>query len=566
MIRNTREALSRPKIAVALVTFSALCLWLFFRVRDIGPAILGDEYLYSMNSRKGSPWAEPVAGDFSNYLFNLVYSSTNLCGDAFYSCVKGLNIMFFMGFIVLIFLIASRFLGFWPSLGFSTLAGISPVHIYVSMFLPESMFFLGVACVLWLTLAAMNRSTPISWASVGIAVGVTSLIKPHAWITAIAVAITIFVVCLGEAGPKLKLSTLRIASFLGAATVTRVLIGIAIAGPKAVDFFGLYLGRGTVETVLAGPAGDSEQAGPLSGALDLFPGMFLIHLQSAFALMGISIVGLVVGLLDVFKTKRLTEQNSLALFSFIWLLTLMLAIVLFTGWITGGGDDHSSRVLFRYYDFLFVIVPLAALVTFSRNAAGFSEIGAVPRWFLALAGGFVATNSFTGFFEPLTIQIADAPNLAGLVVNLDVYNGVAIVGFLAYLLFATFPRFVPWIYIAMLPLTFAATGWHTHNQYDLARGFPSPADAAGKQLSAEFSDDSLDQTLVLATSRFDGTNVAFWADSRHLEIRYLPFGAEIPVEWLVDKQIVLTLAGSPIPLGFQSYDSSESYSIYVVED
>jgi hypothetical protein len=58
----------------------------------VNPAILGDEYLYSMNSRKAAPWETSPAGDFSNYLFNFIYQSTNLCGNSFYGCAKILNI------------------------------------------------------------------------------------------------------------------------------------------------------------------------------------------------------------------------------------------------------------------------------------------------------------------------------------------------------------------------------------------------------------------------------------------------------------------------------------------
>ncbi len=68
--------------------------WVFSRVSMVNPAILGDEYLYSINARHAAPWDPSPAGDFSNYLFNLVYSSTNICGDAFYTCGKILNLIF----------------------------------------------------------------------------------------------------------------------------------------------------------------------------------------------------------------------------------------------------------------------------------------------------------------------------------------------------------------------------------------------------------------------------------------------------------------------------------------
>ncbi len=140
----------------------------------VKPAILGDEYLYSMNARKVSPWDPPIAGDFSNYLFNFVYQGTNLCGDAFYTCGKVFNITFFLGFVLTIFIVARRFLPFWAAYGFMVAAALSPLNIYTSMFLPESMYFFFIGLVFVATLRAMNSFSWQNWALAGVAIGAAS--------------------------------------------------------------------------------------------------------------------------------------------------------------------------------------------------------------------------------------------------------------------------------------------------------------------------------------------------------------------------------------------------------
>jgi len=46
----------------------AVAGWIFSRVSMVNPAILGDEYLYSINARHAAPWDPSPAGDFSNFL------------------------------------------------------------------------------------------------------------------------------------------------------------------------------------------------------------------------------------------------------------------------------------------------------------------------------------------------------------------------------------------------------------------------------------------------------------------------------------------------------------------
>jgi hypothetical protein len=153
------------------------------------------------------------------------------------------------------------------------------------------------------------------------------------------------------------------------------------------------------------------------------------------------------------------------------------------------------------------------------------------RWALAIVFGTVITNSFTSNFATLTIQIADAPNLAGLVVNLETFNGVAITMALALGVFATFPRYTQWTFVALLPFSMIAAGWQIQDQYLGFRGSPSAADKAGQYIYANLSEEEKQNIHILANTRFDATNVAIWVDESQLDYELGNPGAVYQIEW-----------------------------------
>jgi hypothetical protein len=282
------------------------------------------------------------------------------------------------------------------------------------------------------------------------------------------------------------------------------------------------------------------------------------------ALMGIAIIGLVVALVDLIRTRELKPVTAFGLFAFIWLFSLMVEIVIFTGWITGGGDDHTTRVLLRYYDFLFVIVPLAGLSVFVANLQ--EKVNVFVRWGLAIAIAALITPAFSGFFGTLTIQIADAPNLAGLVVNNDVFNGAALVGFAAVVLFATFPRFTAWSFVAVLPFTLIGTGWQIQDQYQGFRAELSASDKAGQYINANFTQEEIDRALILATSRFDATNVAIWADSATVTYEIYGPGSQYDASMAESDTSFIVTSGDVGVVGeFVSSIPGDGYTIYLMD-
>lgn len=415
----------------------------------------------------------------------------------------------------MIFVSAKRVMPFWIAYSFMILAALSPISIYTSMFLPESMFFFFIGLTMMAAVKSIRAFTWQNWAVTGLTIGLASLVKPHAWLSAIAIGITLVIVGLSNGRSGIRGTSLGALALIASAGLSRLIFGFVIGGPKAIGFFGQYLGVGTFEAATQqSVAGPSPYLSPIDGVLSLFWPQLLIHLQSVFALMAIVVVAMVASLIAQGRKRDLSESHALVLLVTVWLGVMMVTIVVFTGWVTGGGDDHTTRVLLRYYDFLFVIVPLAGLGALFNGRA--VELGVVSRWTLSLVAGAAISGAFSGFFSTLTIQIADAPNLAGLVVNSDVFNAVAILGFLCLAVFATFPRMTAYATSVFLCASMVLVGWQTQDQYQIARGQEQSFDVAGRLLAESISRNDMQSVWVLASSRFNATALAMAADFPNL--------------------------------------------------
>lgn len=547
---------------VALALLPVLGFWIYSRVAAVNPAILGDEYLYSMNARHSDLWGPLFSGDYSNYLFNVVYSGTSLCGDSFYSCAKGLNVLFFLGFVFILFSLAQRYMPSWAALFFMVSAALSPLSVYTSMFLPESMFFFAIGVVLIVTHRAMLSFNTRQLAAVGVALGVASLIKPHAWLAFVPIFITLTVIGLTSG----KSSTKKMFAGLSALTIatgaSRLIIGLLVAGPKSIGLFGSYVNSTTLPDLVAqGAPSDTSIESPSSIMLALFPEQFAIHAYVVIAILGVSLIGIALGLLEIIRTRNLSGQSALALLSFIWLVALMIEIVLFTGWVTSTGDDHSGRVLLRYYEYLFLIVPLAGLsVLFTKRS---SPPNYFVRWPIAIVFIALATPAFTGVFAELVIQIADAPTLAGLIVNFQTMNLMALLSFGGILIFAVAPKLTKYALISSLTVSMVWTGWNIQSQYIGFRGTLSAEDSTGLLVRSKLSDLAAENVLVVADSRFKATNLAFWVDSDTVSYKLFVANASVLGDDLGNADVVVTPRDFIILDGFQERSLTEEYDLWV---
>jgi hypothetical protein len=164
----------------------------------------------------------------------------------------------------------------------------------------------------------------------------------------------------------------------------------------------------------------------------------------------------------------------------------------------------------------------------------------------------------------LTIQIADAPNLAGLVVDKFTMDTVANLTLLALLAIAFFPKYSIWAAALVFPATMILTGYQIQGQYQGFRLEDSAADKAGLFAYSQLNEAERDNLVILAETRFDGRVASFWLqDDPDLEL----LGAEsvYPVANLPEgTKWVLAIGNLSMESG-EVVSTEEGYKLYKVQ-
>ena len=403
---------STQTIVIGLV---AAFIWLQSRVQSILPAVMQDEYIYSMQARK-VPLAEL---DYPNYLYSLVYSSTNACGVNYYSCAKNLNLFFFAGFVAIIFFLSLHFLDKWWAFGLSVAALLSPLGAYTSLFMPESMYFFFALASLVILWWASKAGLWWQYLIAGSLVGLTALIKPHALFLA-AGAVLFLVVVHFKSWSKIAVA---IGSYVGGTLVTKFALGFAIAGPSGLTLFGSSYtsslnnftedlrGSGLPESFSASTVSMAVAAGGGSNVVADFLGqtIFQIGWQSAavFLLSG-GLIAILLGSLKSADSSPELGEKRFAQLILISLGAMVLVIAAFAAMVTVLGDDHSNRLLLRYYEFLLAPLAIAAIAVAKHSPKG-NAISVIA----GLGTAAIGALGFLVWFPNLRTLFADSPIMMG---------------------------------------------------------------------------------------------------------------------------------------------------------
>ena len=191
------------------------------------PAVLSDEATYLLTTLFGydadnfARWG--IVGQIPNHVYYGIYAK--LGAADVYLKAKLLNAAFVAGAALPVWLTARRYLAPWPATAFAAAAIAAPLCTFVRYFMPESLYVFGFWWIVWLVLVRAPHVGIEAGVAIGIALGLLSLVKPHALALVAGIAL-FFALRSGRRSDRmLAVACLALTYF-----ATRVGVGYALSG------------------------------------------------------------------------------------------------------------------------------------------------------------------------------------------------------------------------------------------------------------------------------------------------------------------------------------------------
>ena len=500
--------------------------FVYWRLMPTLPTVMQDELVYMVQSRH----TDPADSRFPNYLFSLVYSSTLWLGTEFYNYVKFLNFIFLAGFGAIIYLLSRRVFGLWISIAVALAAVAGPASLYGSIFMPEAMyiFFAGLSFYLVLKVPAAPIKSSWKWLlAAGLSMALTSLVKPHALFLTLGFAL-FFLFASKWRTERFTDRLLAAAAFLGTTIAVKLLGGLILAGPNGMTLFGGYgsveslfarffslIGLSEGDTPTVGSEGESFAPQPTASFLELTVQQFGLH----FLAMGF----LLAPAWYVFFSTKFSVKSSMAELALFSLGTMMIVISAFGAYVTTTGDDHTDRVLLRYYEFLIPIVFLGAYqVLKQKHPEGILKY--VFFGVFLLSAVLISANGIAGT-EP---KLSDSSYLLGIFDNLDMrwlYTAALVAAFLFIL--GSPVKLAQYTAATVSLATLFAGLSAQQNQLDI-NSQPIGSDFAGQYVRDELPDVPGEEIYVVGSDKQLVEASIFWMDRPGVEYELYNAGSILP--------------------------------------
>ena len=538
----------------------AFAAWSISRVWTVLPSIMGDEYVYTSAS-KHLPFSEQY---FSNYIFSWVMSATNLCGTDFYVCTKSINSVSFALAILFTFLIASRYLSFGWSVFVASVTALSPIAIPVSYFMPEIMYFAAMTGLVLVALWAADKGRWQLWSLVGVSLGLAALVKPHAIFMLPAFAIFALVVAFklssGSWFAGLKATGTTILGFF----VAKFGLGFLFAGTEGLKLFGGYSSPVDALTQVVQNQAPTvgQEAGSQATGLELFLGVtfghLALHLAVVLLMAGLPLLLSLRVLFSVLKKPEPVGPVS-SLFILVGLITFSIisVVALFEAYVTVGGDDHSDRLILRYYEFL-----IPQFIVMGLLLPRFTDSKLV--WRVLQGCLIIGAALFFSIFYPANFdqQYADSSTLPGLAASGGLFIALAVVVSAAILYWIFTPeegngimgRFI-------IPLFLVVALVLSQNNLIAINGTQAYFDEAGWKSRELLEGVPGDRIFVAGQTRTEVFTVKFWLDVPNIRDLLVIEGSNIPLEMFPDTDYVVTLKNIGVDFPHEVLAEGEGFKV-----
>jgi hypothetical protein len=348
--------------------------------------------------------------------------------------------------------------------------------------------------------------------------------------------------------------------------VTKLGLGFVFAGTAGLKLFGGYgsPAAALVQVVESqAPTFIQEKPAGLSG-LELVAyvavGHFVMHLAAVLLLAGVPLLLSI----RIFRSvlKSATPVGSVSSFFILTALitfSMIAVVAVFEGYITLG-DDHSDRLVLRYYEFL---IPL--FIVMGLLLPRFTDSKLV--WRILQGSMIVAAALFFSIFYPTNFdqQYADSSTLPGLSASGGLFIALAVAVSAAVLYWIFTPeegnlimgRFIiPLFMITALALS--------QNNLIAINGTQAYFDQAGWASRDILQDIPGDRIMVIGQTRTEVFTVKFWIDEPNIKDLLVMEGSVVPFANVTDSDYVVTLGNIGVDFAHEVVTEGDGYKLVKV--
>ena len=549
------------KIA-ALIGLVVLGL-VYWRLMPTLPSVMQDELVYMVQSRH----TDPADASFPNYLFSWLYSSSLFFGTDFYNFVKLLNFFFLAGFGVIIYLLGRKTFGVWLSTAVATASVAGPSSLYGSVFMPEAMYMFFASLSFFLILKVPIAGLKDMWKFIvlaGFSMGLTTLVKPHALFIATAFALFF----LFSSGWRAQMPATRLAisgAFMAITIGVKLLGGFLLAGRNGLTLFGGYgsiagIFQSFIEVITQDVSANT--AVEASSAEIKISAGFLELMVQQFGLHSLAIGFLLAPAWYIFFGTKFLVRSPVAELALMTLGVMIVLISAFGAYVTVTGDDHSDRVLLRYYEFLIPIVYLGALNVLNQKRPE----GAIKFIFFGIFTTSAIVVAANGMSQ-LDLKIADSTYLLGIFGNLDQLWLFSVALIVIFLFILGGPVKLSEYVASTVSLATILAGYSAHqNQLEINSTLIG-SDIAGQYVRDQLEEVPGEEIWVVGSSKTLVEASIFWMDRPGVTFQLYEEGSLLPDSEIPSgKSVIVQILGVYLYEDDQPYITGENWQITLRSD
>jgi hypothetical protein len=248
-----------------------------------------------------------------------------------------------------------------------------------------------------------------------------------------------------------------------------------------------------------------------------------------------------------------------SLFILVGLITfsIIAVVAVFEAYVTVGGDDHSNRLILRYYEFL-----IPQFIVMGLLLPRFTDSKLVWR---ILQGSIVVIAAlFFSIFYPrnFNLQFADSSTLPGLAASGGWFIAVA-VAIAAAILYWVFTPEEGNVIIGrfIIPLFLIVALVLSQSKLLELNGTQAYFDQAGWASRDALKDVPGERIIVIGQARVEVFTVKFWIDEPNIKELLVLEGSILPLYMLPDSDYAVTLRNIGVDFAHEVVAEGEGYKI-----